>query len=130
MPEQGPTPALCCSYCGKPASCIGKADDGHGWAYACDECCGHGNEDSCCYPLSRIPAEWNRRDEVEEKAEKEEDAARARHVREAVEGLEENTVWRLIGALESADDSSQARAALLAALGGTTPPLDETGGKA
>lgn len=55
---------------------------------------------------------------------------RARHVREAVEGLEENTVWRLIGALESADDSSQARAALLAALGGTTPPLDETGGKA
>ena len=87
MPEQGPTPALCCSYCGKPASCIGKADDGHGWAYACDECCGHGNEDSCCYPLSRIPAEWNRRDEVEEKAEKEEDAARARHLREAVEGM-------------------------------------------
>ena len=152
MPEQGPTPALCCSYCGKPASCIGKADDGHGWAYACDECCGHGNEDSCCYPLSRIPAEWNRRDEVEEKAEKEEDAARARHLREAVEGLSPDNMERLsrslVTAYRRAADAREdrlgradgravedktlhlRRAALLAALGGTTPPLDETGGKA
>ena len=138
MPEQGPTPALCCYYCGKPASCIGKADDGHGWAYACDECCGHGNEDSCCYPLSRIPAEWNRRDEVEEKAEKEEDAARARHVREAVEGVSDERFTALEQALllavtirlasrqipESAASAdtvarSAIRAALLDALGGT-----------
>ena len=122
MPEQGPTPALCCSYCGKPASCIGKADDGHGWAYACDECCGHGNEDSCCYPLSRIPAEWNRRDEVEEKAEKEEDAARARHLREAVEGLRDGwisgAVHRYITGTVYADSADRFRAALLDALTG------------
>ena len=44
------------------------------------------------------------------------ESARARHIREAVERLDESTVWRLISALEIVDDSSHARDALLAAL--------------
>lgn len=39
------TPA--CEYCGEPATCFG-AYEGSAPAYACDECCGHGNEDGRC----------------------------------------------------------------------------------
>ena len=81
-------------------------------------------------------------------AKKDEDD-RARHVREAVEGVSDERFTALEQALllavtirlasrqipESAASAdtvarSAIRAALLDALGGTTPPLDETGGKA
>ena len=75
--------------------------------------------------------------------------SRARHIREAVEGVSDERFTALEQALllavtirlasrqipESAASAdtvarSAIRAALLDALGGTTPPLDETGGKA
>ncbi len=41
-----------CRICGKPAACIGRYE-GHGIvAFACDECCGHGNEDGECSQLA------------------------------------------------------------------------------
>jgi len=43
-----------CDICGKPASCIGIYDAMEGEAPACDECCGHGNEDGTCLPI----ADW------------------------------------------------------------------------
>lgn len=38
---------MLCDVCGKPASCIGKYD-ADAYSPACDECCGHGNEDGHC----------------------------------------------------------------------------------
>ena len=44
-----------CAICGKPASCLGKYEtDDNPWQYACDTCCGHGNEDGRCVPLAEI----------------------------------------------------------------------------
>jgi hypothetical protein len=46
-----------CDFCGKPATCYGQyegveeAEDGSP-DYGCDDCCGHGNEDGWCKPLS------------------------------------------------------------------------------
>ena len=37
-----------CLHCGKPAVCHGSYE-GQPVSYACDECCGHGNEDGWCY---------------------------------------------------------------------------------
>src|SRR5262249_24096588 len=34
-----------CAHCGEPATCFGSYEDELHPAYACDECCGHGNED-------------------------------------------------------------------------------------
>lgn len=39
-----------CRICGKPASCYGTYEGSAG--YACDECCGHGNEDGECEPIA------------------------------------------------------------------------------
>ena len=40
-----------CSSCGRPATCVGRYE-GHGSrSPACDECCGHGNEDGRCEPV-------------------------------------------------------------------------------
>lgn len=36
-----------CAHCGKPATCYG-AYEGQAAGYACDVCCGHGNEDGSC----------------------------------------------------------------------------------
>ncbi len=42
--------ALCA--CGKPATCWGSYE-GHGKPeFACDDCCGHGNEDGWCVPAT------------------------------------------------------------------------------
>lgn len=41
-----------CANCGKPAACFGSYEDDLHPAYACDECCGHGNEDGHCEPVS------------------------------------------------------------------------------
>lgn len=55
---------------------------------------------------------------------------RARHIREAVEGMTDALLADMAKRMWRARTHSDARAALLDALGGTTPPLDETGGKA
>lgn len=40
--------------CGRPASYLGRYE-GHGrFAFACDTCCGHGNEDGMCWPLAEL----------------------------------------------------------------------------
>ena len=44
-----------CHICGKPATCIGAYEGGTEAQSACDDCCGHGNEDGWCVPI----AEWN-----------------------------------------------------------------------
>lgn len=42
-----------CAHCGKPATCAGRYEDCEGpIEFACDECCGHGNEDGWCRQLS------------------------------------------------------------------------------
>jgi hypothetical protein len=50
-----PGPSLC-DHCGeRPAVCIGKYDEASGIEeLACNECCGHGNEDGYCYGLSAL----------------------------------------------------------------------------
>lgn len=49
-------PAVCATpRCGKPASCIGAYEQNDApEAYACDDCCGHGNEDGHCRPVSEV----------------------------------------------------------------------------
>lgn len=50
-----------CAVCGKPATCIGWSSDAGVFA-ACDDCCGHGNEDSWCemvLPTRQIQAVQN-----------------------------------------------------------------------
>ncbi len=49
-----PAGAARCANCGKPAACIG-AYEGSGEAFACDNCCAHGNEDGWCNPVSAHP---------------------------------------------------------------------------
>lgn len=45
-----------CHICGKPATCIGAYEDPEAKDQpACDECCGHGNEDGHCRPI-KAPA--------------------------------------------------------------------------
>jgi hypothetical protein len=41
-----------CANCGRPATCYGAYEDDHE-AYACDACCGHGNEDGHCSPIDK-----------------------------------------------------------------------------
>lgn len=38
---------MLCDICEKPAACVGKYD-ADSYSPACDECCGHGNEDGHC----------------------------------------------------------------------------------
>lgn len=40
-----------CAICGQPATCLGQYDGADNPAYACDQCCGHGNEDGRCHLL-------------------------------------------------------------------------------
>ncbi len=46
-----------CVYCENPATCFGsyECDTNHG--FACDDCCGHGNEDGQCEPLQKFFAQ-------------------------------------------------------------------------
>lgn len=38
-----------CAHCGKPATCFGVYENPEGpIGFACDDCCGHGNEDGWC----------------------------------------------------------------------------------
>lgn len=48
-----------CQMCGKPAACLGVYENpDNDPAYACDECCGHGNEDGWCNPVEGpVPTE-------------------------------------------------------------------------
>lgn len=70
LPLSGMILVPVCGECGKrPASCLGQYDDHnadscedractqHQTAFACDECCGHGNEDGGCRPLE--PGDWS-----------------------------------------------------------------------
>ena len=58
--EPPPSPASgapTCATCQRPASCVGVYEDPVGAPrYACDDCCGHGNEDGRCSPLAASPA--------------------------------------------------------------------------
>lgn len=47
-------PALTCD-CGAPATCSGQYEGHGGHTPACDDCCGHGNEDGHCKPI--VPTE-------------------------------------------------------------------------
>jgi len=40
-----------CANCGKPAACFGSYETELTPAYACNECCAHGNEDGRCEPV-------------------------------------------------------------------------------
>ena len=58
-PHEEGKPAMC-AICGKPATCLGLYDAPYLEAdlttpdeYACDDCCGHGNEDGYCEPVMR-----------------------------------------------------------------------------
>lgn len=62
-----PAPVPMCEHCGlRPATCLGNYEDHsvedcefpgvfgcsqHGRRLACDECCGHANEDGHCQPI-------------------------------------------------------------------------------
>lgn len=48
------SPAVLCSFCGKPATCqILYDESGAGTdERACDGCCGHGSEVGCCVPIT------------------------------------------------------------------------------
>jgi hypothetical protein len=41
-----------CADCGEPAACFGSYETEFHPAYACDECCAHGNEDGHCEPVA------------------------------------------------------------------------------
>lgn len=47
-----------CANCGNPAACLGSYETNDAWAYACGDCCAHGNEDGCCFPLAEVPARY------------------------------------------------------------------------
>lgn len=45
-----------CQDCGKkPATCFGAYEGQKPETFACDECCGHGNEDGHCHPIEDHP---------------------------------------------------------------------------
>lgn len=37
-----------CRFCEKPATCFGTYESSANHGFACDDCCGHGNEDGWC----------------------------------------------------------------------------------
>ena len=43
-----------CAHCGKPATCLGSYERPDAWGYACDDCCGHGNEHGTCGPVTDV----------------------------------------------------------------------------
>ena len=47
---------MVCEICGKkPATCFGSYE-GQPESFACDDCCGHGNEDGFCVPVLDLSA--------------------------------------------------------------------------
>jgi len=41
-----------CAHCQKPATCVGVYEDSRRPPeFACDDCCGHGNEDGWCHRI-------------------------------------------------------------------------------
>lgn len=48
-----------CVHCGQPATCKGAYEGSPLEEYACDECCGHGNEDGHCEPISEASLSEN-----------------------------------------------------------------------
>lgn len=46
-----------CANCGEEATCFGSYETELTPAYACDECCGHGNEDGSCGRIADDKAE-------------------------------------------------------------------------
>ena len=44
-----------CATCGDPAACFGSYETELNPAYACDDCCAHGNEDGHCEPIETAP---------------------------------------------------------------------------
>jgi hypothetical protein len=59
-----------CEHCEKrPAACYGAYESEENRAFACGECCGHGNEDGWCFQLAHIPELVDsRREYYDEKA--------------------------------------------------------------
>lgn len=47
-----------CAICGKPAACLGRYEGNVEFNPACDECCGHGNEDGECFQLVSETGEY------------------------------------------------------------------------
>ena len=45
--------ATCRVHHDRPAVCVGRYEGAERWEFACDECCGHGNEDGECHALSQ-----------------------------------------------------------------------------
>jgi hypothetical protein len=41
-----------CDHCDNEATCVGRYEKGTDPAFACDVCCGHGNEDGVCFDLN------------------------------------------------------------------------------
>jgi hypothetical protein len=68
------SPAVC-SVCSAPATCIGWCMDA-GVAAMCDDHCGHGNEDSICYPVPSTRAEVERLQAIVDKLPKTADGVR------------------------------------------------------
>jgi hypothetical protein len=52
--------------CDYPAACLGTAE-GNPASYACDICCGHGEEDGWCVPLADVPERYADLQEENEK---------------------------------------------------------------
>lgn len=53
-------PAVLCYVCGKPAACIANYEAEDHYQPACDEHCGHGNEDGWCRPVPEAIAEMSK----------------------------------------------------------------------
>jgi hypothetical protein len=86
--------AIKCGHCEhEAATCFGSYEDDDNWAFACDTCCGHGNEDGHCIPLAELGTERlvPRPYAVEPKSER--DAALARV------GELETSLWNAASAL-------------------------------
>lgn len=67
-----------CAHCAKPATCIGRYEDGSNPIdAACDECCGHGNEDGWCVRLAEVPSMMNKIDRARKRADDEVERLRA-----------------------------------------------------
>ncbi len=53
-----------CAVCAKLPACIGAYEGHSPIAFACDECCGHGNEDGWCVPLAKAAEAWERDQQI------------------------------------------------------------------
>lgn len=74
LPEEGMT--ITCAECNDAlAVCIGRYDAMTEYAPACSDCCGHGNEDGHCLPISewipwagkQLAKDEKERDEMDER---------------------------------------------------------------